>query len=256
MYLKTEGLVLREVAYKDADKLLTVLTRDQGKMTLRARGVRRSGSPWKAACQLLACSEFTIFDYRGGSTINEAQTIELFPELRENLELLALGTYFAQVAEVVSQEDNPNSELLSLILNALYALGRLQKPQLLVKAAFELRAASLAGYTPDLNGCHVCGNPDPDRFHLRDGCLECAGCQAAEGIRMPLSPGILAAMRHIVFCAPGKLFSFRLGDASLEAPSGITEAFLTTQLERSFYTLDFYKALFLSDVGQINEKQD
>ena len=61
MYLKTQGLVLREVAYKDADKLLTVLTRDYGKMTLKARGVRRAGSPLKAPCQLLARGEFTIF---------------------------------------------------------------------------------------------------------------------------------------------------------------------------------------------------
>ena len=91
MYLKTQGLVLREVAYKDADKLLTVLTRDYGKMTLTARGVRRSGSPLKASCQLLACGEFTIFEYRGMSTINEAQTVELFPELRTDLELLSLA---------------------------------------------------------------------------------------------------------------------------------------------------------------------
>lgn len=139
MYLKTQGLVLREVAYKDTDKLLTVLTRDYGKMTLKARGVRRSGSPLKASCQLLACGEFTIFEYRGMSTINEAQTVELFPELRTDLELLSLGTYFAQVAEVLSQEDDPNPALLSLTLNALYALGKLRKPQGLVKAVFELR---------------------------------------------------------------------------------------------------------------------
>ena len=87
----------------------------------------------KAACQLLACSEFTVFEYRGMSTVNEAQTVELFPELRADLELLSLGTYFAQVAEVLSQEDDPNPELLSLTLNGLYALGKLHRPQLLVK---------------------------------------------------------------------------------------------------------------------------
>ena len=65
MYLKTKGLVLREVAYKESDKILTVLTEDHGKMTLKARGVRRPASPMKAACQLLACGEFTIFEYRG-----------------------------------------------------------------------------------------------------------------------------------------------------------------------------------------------
>lgn len=245
MYLKTQGLVLREVAYKDTDKLLTVLTRDHGKMTLKARGVRRNGSPLKAPCQLLACSEFTIFEYRGMSTINEAQTVELFPELRSDLELLALGAYFAQVAEVLSQEDFPTPDLLSLTLNALYALGKLQKPQLLVKAVFEFRAACQAGYTPDLESCRICGNPEPDRFVLREGCLECAGCRSAEGICLPLTPGTLAAMRHIAVCPPSKLFSFQLSQDSLQALSGITESYLSTQLERSFSTLDFYKSLFL-----------
>ncbi len=245
MYLKTQGLVLREVAYHDADKLLTVLTRDYGKMTLKARGVRRSGSPLKAPCQLLACGEFTIFEYRGMGTINEAQTVELFPELRADLELLSLGTYFAQVAEVLSQEDDPNPELLSLTLNTLYALGKLRKPQLLVKAVFELRAACLAGYTPDLDGCRICGNPEPDRFVLGDGCLECAACRAGDGIRMPITPGILAAMRHVAACPSSRLFSFCLGEESLQAFSSLTESYLSTQLERGFSTLDFYKSLFL-----------
>lgn len=246
MYLKTQGLVLREVAYKDADKLLTVLTRDYGKMTLKARGVRRAGSPLKAPCQLLACVEFTIFEYRGMSTVNEAETIELFPELRQDLELLSLGTYFAQVAEVLSQEDCPTPELLSLTLNALYALARLNRPQPLVKAVFELRAACQAGYTPDLEGCQSCGNPTPELFDLSLGCLECSGCPKGEGIHMPLTPGVLAAMRHITDCPPGRLFSFTLPREELSMLSGITEGYLSTQLERSFSTLDFYKSLFLT----------
>ena len=245
MYLKTKGLVLREVAYKESDKILTVLTENYGKMTLKARGVRKVGSPLKAACQFLACGEFTIFEYRGMSTINEAQTIELFGELRKDLELLSLGTYFAQVAEVLSQEDAPTPELLSLTLNALYALGKLGREQLLVKAAFELRAACQAGFSPDLEGCRTCGNPQPDRFVLTDGCLECTGCREGEEIRLPVSAGALAAMRHITGCLPGKLFSFRLAADSLKELSGITESYLSTQLERSFSTLDFYKSLFL-----------
>ena len=213
-------------------------------MTLKARGVRRSRSPMKAACQLLACSEFTVFEYRGMSTVNEAQTVELFPELRADLELLSLGTYFAQVAEVLSQEDDPNPELLSLTLNGLYALGKLHRPQLLVKGAFELRAACLAGYAPDLGECRICGNPEPDRFVLTGGCLECAGCHSTDGVRLPVTPGILAAMRYVTDCPSSKLFSFQLQDASLRAFSGLAERYLSTQLERGFTALDFYNSLF------------
>ena len=74
-----------EIQYKDADKLLTVLTRDFGKMTLKARGVKGKNSPLKAACQLLAFSEFTVFEYRGFITINEAVPKELFLPLHSDL---------------------------------------------------------------------------------------------------------------------------------------------------------------------------
>lgn len=249
MYLKIQGLVLREVEYSEADKLLTVLTPDKGKMTLRARGVRRKSSPLKAACQLLAYGEFTIFDYRGKTTINEAQPIELFHELRQDIELLSLGSYFAQAAEVVSQEDSPNPVLLSLVLNSLYALGKLKKPQALVKAAFELRLACIAGYTPDLSGCAMCGNETADRFDLSAGRLECAEHRdpASDGIRMPVSPGVLEAMRYICLCDGKRLFSFSLPEDAMAQLSGVTEGFLVTQTERSFYTLDFYKSLLFSE---------
>ena len=96
MHLKTKGLVLREIEYKDYDKILTVLTADFGKMTMKARGVRRKSSPLKAACQLLTYSEFTLFEYRDMATINEAQPIALFSGVRTDLVLLSLGSYFAQ----------------------------------------------------------------------------------------------------------------------------------------------------------------
>ena len=77
MYFKTEGLVLRETEYKDADKLLTVLTRDRGQLTLRARGVMSRNSKLKSGCQLLAYAEFTVFSGRASMTVDEAVPLEL-----------------------------------------------------------------------------------------------------------------------------------------------------------------------------------
>lgn len=245
MYLTTKALVLRLTDYNDKDTLLTLLTPQHGKITAKARGLRRKNSPLIAPCQLLAYGEFTLFDYRGMYTVNEAQSVELFHGLRRDLTKLSLGTYFAQVAEVLSQEDMPNPELLALVLNCLYALDELGKPEALVKAVFELRSAALAGYTPDLTACHICGSERPDRFDIAQGRLECQNCGRAEqhGIRMPISAGILDAMRYIVYCQPKKLFSFHMGDAAMEQLSAVTEGYLCAQLERGFSTLDFYKSL-------------
>ena len=247
MYLTIQGIVLRVTDYNDKDALLTVLSRSHGKLTVKARGLRRKNSPLIAPCQLLAYGEFTLFEYRGQYTINEASSIELFQGLRRDLTKLSLGTYFAQVAELVSQEDLPNPELQSLVLNCLFALTKLNLPEMQIKAVFELRCACLAGYTPDLFGCHVCGSQNPDRFDLSAGQLECAGCRSLEspGIRMPVTPSMLEAMRYICLCDPKKLFSFRMGGETLASLSALTEAYLTTQLERGFSTLDFYKSLLI-----------
>ena len=247
MYLTTPGLVLRVTDYNDRDALLTLLTPEYGKLTVKARGLRRKNSPLIASCQLLAYGEFTLFEYRGQYTVNEAHAIELFSQLRRDLQKLSLGTYFAQASEVIAQEDLPNPEVLSLVLNCLHALARLKVDEDKVKAVFELRIACLAGYQPDLFGCHVCGNQSPERFDIAQGRLECGKCRSTEsgGIRMPVNPGIIEAMRYICLCDPRRLFSFQLGQDNMEALAHITEAYLTTQLERSFSTLDFYKSLLL-----------
>ena len=250
MYLTVQAVVLRVTDYNDRDALLTLLTRNYGKLTAKARGLRRKNSPLIAPCQLLAYGEFTLFEYRGQYTINEAHSLELFSGLRRELTRLALGSYFAQVTELISQEDLPNPELQSLLLNCLHGLASMGLPEAQIKAVFELRYACLAGYTPELTGCHVCGSQTPDRLDISQGCLECRGCRdtASAGIRMPVNPDVLEAMRYICLCGPRRLFSFRIGEENLSVLSHITESYLITQLEQGFSTLDFYKSLFAPEI--------
>ena len=93
---------------------------------------------------------------------------------------------------------------------------------------------------------HNCGNQSADRFDIAEGHLECAACRGTStGIRMPVSESVLEALRYIVYCDPKKLFSFEIGPDSMHQLSSITEAYLTTQLERGFSTLDFYKSLLI-----------
>ena len=246
MYLTIQGLVLRVTDYNDRDALLTLLTREQGKLTVKARGLRRKNSPLVAPCQLLAYADFTLFEYRGMYTVNEAASIELFTPLRRDLVKLSLGTYFAQCAATIAQEDLPNPELLSLVLNCLHGLSVLDLPENQVKSAFELRAACIAGYTPDLFGCRVCGSQEPAYFDLSGGTLLCEKCRTGEnGIRLPINAGLVDAMRYITYCDSRKLLGFRLGQENLDQLSSLTEAYLTTQLEQGFSTLDFYKSLLI-----------
>ncbi len=245
MYLKIKGLVVRATQYNDADLLLTLLTADQGKITAKARGARRKKSNLIASSQLLAYCEYTLFEYRGMYTINEAEPIELFMPLQRDIEKLSLATYFVQAAEVISQEDIATPGLLPLVLNSLYALGKENASQQQIKAVFELRLACIAGYEPDLRGCAVCGNETPDRFDVSQGHLICGRCNTfgENGIRMPINLGVLDSMRYVCNCDPKRIFAFRLSDENVNSMSYLTESYLSTQLERGFSALDFYKTL-------------
>lgn len=247
MHIVTQGLVLREVNYKESDKLLTVLTAEGGKRTVKARGCRRKNSPLAASAQLLVYSEMTLFEYRDYFTLNEAESIRQFWKVRSDLELLALGSYFAEVMEAVAVEGRPDPAALSLILNSLHALDRMNKPQALVKAAYELRLMCLEGYAPLLDACVQCGAPEPEQpcLSLSQGVLHCAHCSLEGGHRdsLPLTPGVLAAMRYIAEGDPKRLFSFSITPGDLACLAGVCQAFLLAQLERGFHTLDYYQRL-------------
>lgn len=247
MYHNTQGLVLRETNYKEADKILTVLTRDLGKRSLRANACRRKNSKLLGAAQLLVLSDMTIFERQERYKLHEASPRTLFLGLREDILLLSLGSYFAELVELVAQEGLAQPALFSLILNALYALDTLKKEPERVKPAFELSLLCHAGYEPLLEACAVCGCEEPPApgLHLREGVLHCGACRAAlgEGISMPLTLSVLQVMRHIAWGEPKRLYAFRLDPHSLALLGDLTEAFLLTQLERGFRTLDFYKSM-------------
>ena len=247
MYLTTTGIVLREVNYKEADKILTVLTGELGKKTVQARACRRKNSKLTAGAQLLVYSEMTLHERNDRYTLHELSVKSQFLGLQRDVTLLSLGSYFAQLLEVVAQEGTPHPELLRLLLNSLYALDTLEKPQALVKAAFELALMCRAGYAPMLENCAVCGAEEPKgpSLHLREGVLHCAACRAqlGEGISMPLNAAALAALRHVAWGEEKKMFSFQLEGEGAQRFYDLAEAFLLTQLERGFATLDFYKQL-------------
>lgn len=241
-YIVDRGVVLRETETKETDKILTLLTWEAGKISVIARGARRKNCKFAAAAQSLAYSEWTLYQRREWHYASDASTLELFGGLRGDLTALALGFYMAELTEAAAPEAVPAPELLRHLLNGLYALSTLHKPPELVRPAFELRMLCLAGYEPLADACAVCGREDPEQPVLDavQGVIRCKDCGV--GGRL-LCRDSLAALRHIVYGDPKRLYSFRLSPEPLRRLAAASEAFLYTQLERGFSTLDFYKSL-------------
>ena len=243
MFLTTRGLVLREAKYKESDKILTILTAEEGKITAKARGVARTRSKLSAATQLYGYSEFTLFGNRGMWTVNEAESIEAFRPLREDIKRLALAGYICELLEAVSDEDCPEPEMLQLGLNSLYALANKLATRDVVKAVFELRLMCIAGYRPELEACAACGREDMDEGVLvpEHGALYCGECRRGGGLKVDRA--VLSAMRYIISAEPKKIFAFELDGAAEERLASVCEAYALFELDRPFRSLDYYKNL-------------
>lgn len=243
MFKTTKALVLREVRYKEADRILTLLTETDGKLTVKARGALRKSSRTAAATQQLTWAEMTLFFNRGKWTVNEASVLEGFDGLRAGLEALALGSYFAECLEALSVEEQPDAPLLQLGLNALYALSRgLYEPEK-IKAAFELRLMCLSGYAPELGHCASCGRePEEPVLNLREGWVCCRACPGGNET-LPLGDDALQALRYIASAPAKKLFSFTLPPEAQRRLAAACESYLLAQTERSFAALSYYKKI-------------
>ena len=243
MFQPTKGLILREVRYKEADRILTILTESEGKITAKARGALRKSSRTGAATQQLTWSELTLFGNRGKWTVNEGTVLEGFSGLRDDIEKLALGSYFAECLEAFSVEDQPDPALLQLGLNSLYALSNALGAPEKIKAAFELRLMCLAGFRPELGACSVCGKtvPEDPVLSLSDGVLCCRSCARPSWDGTLLEEDALAAMRYVISAPAKRLFSFPIGEKGLKNFSRAAERYVQAHAERSFPTLDYYK---------------
>lgn len=248
MYSNTRGLVLRDVKYRDSDKILTVLTEEWGKLTVKAKNAYGKNSKYSASTQLLCYSDMTLFQNRGRWNLNEASVVESFEGIRQDILKLSLGSYIAELMEAVSDEDMPSTALLYLGLNALFALSRGLYDERHIKSVFELRLMCLSGYAPMLEGCSVCGRRDIQSpvFYLRGGVIRCRDCIAEDyGAHFGLSADVLMAMVHVIGSDAKRIFSFSLEGSEKRRFASLCEEYALAHLERRFRTLDYYRALDL-----------
>ncbi len=247
MYQTVRGLTIRSADYKEADKILTVLTDTRGTLTVKARGVRRKGSQLKAAAQLFTFSQMTLYEQKGRATLQEAEILQQFSGLQNDLTKLSLASYLAEVLATEAEDAPADPEIQRLALNSLYALSNDLCDTGKIKAAFELRYMLMAGYAPDLSVCMICGNPHPVRpmVMLEAGTVRCQQCalSVAMGKQLPITISVLEAARYILTCDLKKLFSFQLPEDDLRRLENLCEDYLLSCMERSFRTLDFYKSV-------------
>ncbi len=245
MQVKTDGLVIREWNVGESDRLVSVLTRDEGVIRAFARQAKRLRSAKASSTQLLCYSHLSLYKGRDAYIIDEAQPVELFFGLRKDIERLSLAQYFCELAGTLAPEEMEAGDFLRLMLNALHFLSKGTRSPLLLKSVVEMRMMSLAGYMPDLVCCAGCSCYEADEmfFLPKGGKLYCGEClPSGSGPWLRLDRGVLTALRHTIYADFEKLFSFQLPEPGLKQLGKASESYVLSQLERNFTTLDFYRS--------------
>lgn len=243
MKIQTPGLIIKETNIGENDKLLVILTKEHGIIRAFADGVRRIKSKNTAATSLLCYSNFTLYQNKDTYKVSDSSPIELFFDLRYDLEGVALAQYFCDMAMRLTPEEFEPTEILRLLLNSLHFLANKTKPIEIIKAVTELKLISLSGFMPNLSGCASCSEEKAYNFSHSNGGLFCLECGKDVSDTVVLNPTVLSAMRHIIYAPFEKIYSFEIPEKDAKILSSITEKYVAIQSEMRFKTLDFYKSV-------------
>ncbi|MBQ9069837.1 MAG: DNA repair protein RecO [Clostridia bacterium] len=254
MLTEVTGLVLRSVNLGEADRLITVFTKEMGTVSALVKGARSLKNRNMSATQQFCYSTLVLFKKGDKYWVRESNLIESFFGLRDTIEGLSLAGYIVEVLSDVTTEE-AEGELLRLALNSLYAISEKKYPLGKIKAAFEIRATSIIGFMPEVLTCRDCDATHGDFFFdIMGGNIQCAACRkkaqlthmdiADDGHRSIvtiLSEGAKIALGYLVHSPIERIFAFGISDEDMSILERATEEYIVNQLERSFKSLEFYK---------------
>ncbi len=241
--IKTNGLILSARNYGEANRMVSIFTADLGIISapsFGARGRKKSlGSSTRefSWCELIL-SESTKDRFR----IEDSLVREGFFPLSEDILKLAAAVYFSDLAQNAIGVNNPDKEVLSLLLNTLYAMCYNGVSCETAKMVYELRLASLVGYRPATDACAVCQSPENlEYFDIDCQGVLCANCRRPASFKIAGAP--MEALNYILSADSKRIFSFRTDKKTTSILSDLSEKYICRQLEHSFRSLDYYNKL-------------
>lgn len=244
MLLKTEGLVLRQTKYDEWDKILTIFTRDKGKIQAIAKGARRPKGSLVASTQVFSHSDFLLYQGRNLYHVNQADIINSFFSLRDDLYKLAYGTYIIELVDTASIEGVENIKLFDLSVKTLKVLSGLNKDYKKLLAAYELKYITFIGYRPQISRCVICNGElsNKIKFGYQQGGAICENCSYQELGGIIVSKDILMKMKELLFIHLDKIHELDISANDINIIEKIISNYIMNHIEKTnFKSLEFLK---------------
>ncbi|MBO5142427.1 MAG: DNA repair protein RecO [Clostridia bacterium] len=238
--IKTKGIVIGVANSADNDKILTMLTPDLGKISVFCKGAKKTKSALLNAVEYLAFSEVIIYKSSNDNySINSAEVIEVFYNLRTDIEKLNYATTISKMIYDVTQENESAATILQLFLNTLFVISETEKNKDLILSIFQIRLLAIIGFLPNVARCSSCGTPMLEEmndfyFSIKDDGVKCEVCQRLDKGIIHLSKTAFSALIYILSCDSKKLFSFEIPDEAINELKLLTRIYTTQKLEKEY----------------------
>ncbi len=251
---RVEAIILKRTDIGEADRLLTLLTPDRGKLRAVAKGARKPSSRKSGHVELFAHSSLLIARGRQLDIVTQADTLDAFIPLRDDLERLGYAYYLAELVDKFSEEGTENQALFDLILHALRRLGDAKNNPVLIARYFELHLLQNVGYRPQLFDCVHCGvpvQPAENYFSAEAGGVIDPTCMQAERDRVsprewdarPISLNALKVLRFLQTREFETVRALHLGPEVQYEVETLMLHYISHHLERNLKSVQFLHRL-------------
>lgn len=233
--IKTKGIILAQNNMGDYDKMCTLLTPDLGKIGCSAKGARKPKSTLMAGTQFLCFGDFLIYKGAGSYHINSCEPIEIFYNLRLDIDKLTYASKVAKIVNDVTDENQNTYRILQLTLNTIYMLSETEKDMKFILSIFKIRLLSILGFRPVIDKCVNCKTKEKLRyFSFRDSGFKCEACGRQDKGAMEISDTTIKAIRYIILSDPKKIYSFELSEENKKELQLVSKIFLNECLEKEY----------------------
>lgn len=236
---RAHGFVLRRHDLGEADRILTLYTREHGKRRTVAKAVRRPQSRLAGHIELFSLVDMYMAVGASLDVLTQATAVTTHRELAADLERFAYASWAAETLDQLTPESEADSYLFDVFGITLERIATEDRPGLHLRH-FELMALDRAGYRPQLDGCVECGKPLEEvtnRFAPRAGGVVCPTCPS-DAMSLPVSARALKSMRWLSVAEPGSAGRLRTDDELERELEKLLRAYLTTVVGSGFRSAD------------------
>ena len=247
MLYKTEGIVLKSTEYEEADKIVTIYTKNYGKITAIAKGVRKTKSKFGSSLEILTYSMFLFYKGRNIDIVSQVEILESFFTASKEVIKFAFAANCVEIVNKLTEEREINIGLFNLLKETLHCLRKTNDPKLLT-LSFKWQTMSLLGYRPALSQCCRCNKSVKDQkemcFNIREGGLVCNNCIAEDKVEcINVSLYFVKLLRKILITHLSTISNATIPDTKMKELEKITNIYVSYHSEKSFKTDEFLKSL-------------